>query len=204
MTGESTKVAPHLRAADSTPPRRRQAAETLALVEQARGGDEEAMHRLVLQVMPRVRNGVRYMMRGDHIDDMVQEVLVTVLQRIDSFRGDGRFEAWVDGVTMRVVLGRARKLRKEERRLSAVDAGEVAHLRRGERYATSRQLVRALDQIPDDQRTAVVMHHVFGLTAPEIASQLEIPRETVRSRLKAGMGHLRALLRVRPEDSHDR
>jgi len=172
------------------------------LLEQARGGDEEAMHQLVMHVMPRVRNGVRYLMRGDSIDDMVQDVLVTVLHRLDSFRGEGRFEAWVDGITMRVVLGGARRLRKEQRRLVAVDAEEVAYLRRGERYATSRQLVRALDQLPDNQRRAVVMHHVFGLTAAEIAQILDIPRETVRSRLKAGMGQLRALLQVHREDRH--
>lgn len=162
----------------------------------AMAGDEEAMHQLVLHVMPRVRNGVRYLVRGEHIDDLVQDVLVTVLHRLESYRGSGRFEAWVDGVTLRVVLGRTRKLRQDERRLTPVDNEEVFLLHHNEHYATSRQLVRALDQLPNRQREALVLHHVFGLTAPEIASKLELPRETVRSRIKVGMGQLRALLRV--------
>lgn len=169
----------------------------------ARAGDEEAMHQLVLKVLPRVRNGVRYLLRGDHIEDVVQDVLVTVLQRLDSYQGSGRFEAWVDGVTLRVVLGRARQLRKHERRLAEVDAEEIALMRGNERYATSRQLIRALDQLPSAQREAVVAHHVFGLTAPELAEQLGLSRETVRSRIKVGMGLLRSVLRVPAEGGDD-
>lgn len=164
----------------------------------AQRGDEEAMHRLALAILPRVRNGVRYLVRGDPIDDLVQDVLVTVLQRLDSYQGLGRFEAWVDGVTLRVVIGRTRTLRAAERRIAPVDADEVLLLRHGERYATSRQLVAALDRLTLPQRESVVLHHVFGLTAKEIAAQLETPLETIRSRISAGMEQLRALLGARP------
>lgn len=165
----------------------------------AQEGDEEAIHRLMLLIMPRVRNGVRYLVRGDAIDDLVQDVLVTVLKRLDSYRGTGRFESWVDGITLRVVIGRTRKQRTDERRFSSLDDQEVMLLHRKERYATSRQLVRALDQIPDAQREALVMHHVFGLTAAEVAAELKIPHETARSRLRSGMSQLRALLRIDEE-----
>ncbi|MDD9943948.1 MAG: RNA polymerase sigma factor [Myxococcales bacterium] len=178
------------------PPSSPASSDLAQLLDKARDGDEEAMHQLVLRVLPRVRNAVRYLVRGDHIDDLVQDVLVTILQRLDSYAGTGRFEAWVDGVTLRVVLGRTRSLRKLERRRAAVDADDVRLLHSGERYATTRQLARALDQLPEAQRTALVMHHAFGLTAPEIGKQLRVPHETVRSRLRHGMGQLRALLRV--------
>lgn len=178
------------------------AADLAALVRGAQASDEEAMHRLLLAVMPRVRNGVRYLMRGDGIDDMVQDVLETLLRRIDSYRGEGRFEAWVDGVTLRVVIGRSRKRQTEARRRAEVEVEDVAWLRQGERYATSRQLARALDQLPDDQRQALVMHHVFGWTAPEVAEAQQVGRETVRSRLRVGMGQLRALLRP-DRETHD-
>src|SRR5262249_48064877 len=69
------------------------------------------------------------------------------------------------------------------------------------RYATSRQLVRALDRLSDNHRSALCLHHVFGWTVPEIASELEVPQETIRTRLRDGMGQLRALLRVTPAGS---
>jgi RNA polymerase sigma-70 factor (ECF subfamily) len=167
-------------------------------VEGAKRGEEEAMHRLALAILPRIRNGVRYLVRGDHTDDIVQDVLVTVLQRLDSYQGLGRFESWVDGVTLRVVIGRTRAIRSDERRLAPLDADEVLLLHRSERYATSRQLVGALDRLSVPQRESVVLHHVFGLTAKEIAAELATPLETVRSRISAGMEQLRALLGARP------
>jgi RNA polymerase sigma-70 factor (ECF subfamily) len=167
-------------------------------VEGAKRGEEEAMHRLALAILPRVRNGVRYLVRGDHTDDLVQDVLVTVLQRLDSYQGLGRFEAWVDGVTLRVVIGRTRALRSDERRFAPLDGDEVLLLHRGERYATSRQLVTALDRLSVPQRESVVLHHVFGLTAKEIAAELAAPLETIRSRISAGMEQLRAFLGAQP------
>ena len=163
-------------------------------------GDETALHALALRILPRVRNAVRYLVRGDAIDDLAQDVLVTVLERLESYRGAGRFESWVDGVTLRVVLGRMRKLRALERRVAHVGIEAVADEAgcgvSPSKYATSRQLVRALDELSDSQRQALVLHHVFGLTVPEIASELAVPHETIRTRLRDGMGLLRALLRV--------
>ena len=188
--------------APSMRPPRDPSNELSALVRSAQAGDEEAMHRLLLAIMPRVRNGVRYLVRGDDIDDLVQDVLETVLLRIEAFRGEGRFESWVNGVTLRVVIGRRRKHLSDVRRLSEVTVDDVASLRQGERYATSRQLARALDQLPDDQREALVMHHVFGLTAPEVADEQRVGQETVRSRLRHGMGMLRMLL-LPDREKHD-
>jgi RNA polymerase sigma-70 factor (ECF subfamily) len=165
-------------------------------------GDERALHALALRLLPRVRNAVRYLVRGDDIDDLVQDVLVTVLERLASFEGRSSFEAWVDGVSLRVILGRMRKLRANERRFAPLEQepARIEPIVRGQAYATSRQLVRALDRLSDAKRTALVLHHVFGLTVPEIASELQAPQETVRTRLRDGMGELRALLRVKREE----
>jgi RNA polymerase sigma-70 factor (ECF subfamily) len=171
-------------------------------VSAAVGGDERAMQALVHRLLPRVRNAVRYLVRGDEIDDLVQDVMVTMIERLDSFEGRGRFEAWVDGISLRVTLSRMRKVRSLDRRSSPLsDAAPAldAPNRAGQAYATSRQLVGALDRLSDSQRSAVVMHHVFGLTVPEIAGELEVPLETVRTRLRDGMGQLRAHLRVQSE-----
>jgi RNA polymerase sigma-70 factor, ECF subfamily len=172
------------------------------LVAAVLAGDEAAMHALGMRVLPRVRNAVRYLVRGDRIDDMVQDVLVTIIERLASFAGTGRFESWVDGVTVRVVIGRMRKQRTTQRREAPLVVEQ--HESRAEdpagmlRYATSRQLVRALDRLSDNHRSALCLHHVFGWTVPEIASELDVPHETVRTRLRDGMGQLRVLLRVTP------
>jgi RNA polymerase sigma-70 factor (ECF subfamily) len=54
-------------------------------------------------------------------------------------------------------------------------------------------MVRLLDQIPAEQRETVVLHHVMELTVPEIAAEMAVPAETVRSRLRLAMARLRLL-----------
>lgn len=58
-------------------------------------------------------------------------------------------------------------------------------------YVARRRAVRMLDTLSDEQRRAVVLHHVVGLSVPEVAEELSIPFETARSRLRLGMGKLR-------------
>jgi RNA polymerase sigma-70 factor (ECF subfamily) len=175
-----------------------------AQIAAAISGDASAAHALVLRVLPRVRNLIRYLVRGDDVDDLSQDALVTILERLSSFRGEGRFESWVDGVTMRVTLRKLSKLRADVRRFqhSALDNLE-AHpgQRPSARYVARRRAVEALDQLPDAQRHALVMHHVLGMTVTEIAAELDTPAETIRSRLRVGMGQVRALLGALREDS---
>jgi RNA polymerase sigma-70 factor (ECF subfamily) len=64
-------------------------------------------------------------------------------------------------------------------------------------YTLRRKTVRMLDDLPDDQRQALVMHHVVGLSVPELAAELGIPFETARSRLRLGVQKLREQLRRR-------
>jgi RNA polymerase sigma-70 factor (ECF subfamily) len=62
-------------------------------------------------------------------------------------------------------------------------------------YTLRRQLVHYLDELPEGQRQAVVLHHVLGQSVPELAESLQVPFETARSRLRLGMERLRGLLK---------
>jgi RNA polymerase sigma-70 factor (ECF subfamily) len=143
-----------------------------------------------------VQNLARYLVRGDaEAEDTAQEAMLVVLERLDAFRGEGRFVAWVDGVVMRVAVGRQRKQRRRGRHHvdapSAVE--EVASTASsGSRYVLRREAVTALDALPLSQRHVVVLHHVLGYSVREIAGELDLPGETVRSRLRLGISKLRA------------
>ncbi len=156
-------------------------------------GDTKATESLVVELLPRVRNLVRYLVRGDQsVDDIAQDALVKVIERLPSFRGEGRFASWVDGIVLRVTLASQRKRARERQRSSLVPSEELPSREApGERYLTRRRLVDRLDELPGKQRIAVVMHHVLGMSIAEIASELSIPTETVRSRIRHGVSHLR-------------
>ncbi len=164
-------------------------------------GDRQALESLVAELLPRVRNLVRYLVRGDsEVDDIAQEALVAIVRGLPSHRGEGTLRAWADRVTARVTFAHLRRSRKTT---SQVDAGaDLAAVPdpegRPDDYTARRKAVALLDRLPNDQRQALVMHHVLGLSVPEIAQELDIPFETVRSRLRIGMSKLRSLHELVP------
>lgn len=163
------------------------------LVASAQRGDPEAMRQLVLVWQPRVRNLVRYLVRGDdQVDDLSQQALLTALEKLGAYRGEGSIEAWLDGIVLRVTLRSMRRFRFARAREVQHDEDAGPAISEAPRYPDRRKLVRALDEVPEKQRSALVMHHVLGMSAREIADVEQIPEETARSRLKHGMAFLRA------------
>ena len=158
-------------------------------------GDHAAAEALLLEVQPRVRNLVRYLVRGDAaVDDVGQEALVAILRGLPTCRGEGPFTAWADRVTARTVFSEIRRGRVRDARLAVV-GDEIDRAPDActspENYVARRRVVALLDEMPDEQRHAVVLHHVAGMSVPEIAREIEAPAETVRSRLRLGMRRLR-------------
>ncbi len=166
-----------------------------SLVEAAAGGDRRAAEQLLRALLPRVRNLVRYFVRGDtEVDDLSQEALVAILRGLPSYRAEGSVSSWSDRIVVRTVFAHLRRTRASERLhveyttdLVPVPSGESAH-----GFLARRRAVRALDELPHDQRVVLVMHHVLGLSVREISDELEIAFETVRSRLRLGMARLRS------------
>ena len=167
-----------------------------ASVAAAIAGDRRALEVVVSRLLPRLRNLVRYLVRGDSdADDIAQEAMVAVVRGLPTFRGEGALESWADRVAVRETFACLRRARRARDRIDrGADLSVVPHPEGGpDAYAERRRMARLLDQLPDDQRHALVLHHVIGLSVPEIAAEIGAPIETVRSRLRLGMGRLRAL-----------
>ena len=166
----------------------------------AAGGDRRAAHELLSELLPRVRNLVRYLIRGDSdVDDMAQLSLIEILRGLGSYRGEGSFHAWSDRIVVRTTLGHAKRRRAERGQREAAAPHLRAVREPGERpdaFIQRHELARLLDALPDEQREALILHHVVGLSAPEVAEELAIPFETARSRLRLGMRKLREALGV--------
>lgn len=162
----------------------------------AQGGDAEALRQLVLTWQPRARNLVRYLVRGDdQVDDFSQQALLVALEKLHDYRGEGSPDAWLDGIVLRVTLRAMRRIRWwRARSVEHIDDRMLVAVSQAARYPDRRKLVLALDRLPEKQRAALVMHHVLGMSAPEIAALENIPEETAKSRLKHGMALLRTEL----------
>ena len=165
-------------------------------VQAAADGDRAAAESLLDELLPRARNLIRYLVRGDaEVDDICQDALVALLRGFGSYRGEGALSSWADRVVVRVTFAHLKKVRADHaRRVSTPDLQVVpdgAHT--ADSYAARRDAAWMLDQLPDEQRHALVLHYVLGMTVPEIREETKLPFETIRSRLRVGKQRLRAL-----------
>ncbi len=168
-------------------------------------GDTAALQALVTKLLPRVRNLIRYLVRRDaDVDDLIQDALLTVLAGLPGYRAEGAFMGWVDRVVVRMVFRQLRRFKNEPSRslgLVPLDSDTlIANSPSPDGYLHRRSLVAALDRLPFDQRHALVLHHVLDMTVPEISEQLNIPVETVRSRLRLATQKIRE---NRPRNSEE-
>lgn len=159
----------------------------------------QAAERLFLFLFPRVRNLVRYLVRGDReVDDLSQEALLTLLRGLPSYRGDGPFLSWADRVVARAVFAARRRggaevaTDLEPNVPNELSGGSDNPL--GDTYCERREMAAHLDTLPESQRSALVLHYVMGWTVPEISDELSVSPETVRSRLRLGKSQLRRRL----------
>jgi RNA polymerase sigma-70 factor (ECF subfamily) len=165
------------------------------LLQAAAGGDRRAAEALLRELLPRVRNLVRYFVRGDaEVDDIAQESLLNILRGAGGYRGEGSVRSWADRVVVRTVFAHLRRARVAEARHVEYTPDLAPVSESAPSFMARRSAVRALDAVPDEQRAVLVMHHVLGLSVKEIADETGTPFETVRSRLRLGMARLRSEL----------
>jgi RNA polymerase sigma-70 factor, ECF subfamily len=158
-------------------------------------GDRAAATSLARELLPRVRNLARFLVRGDaEIDDIAQDATLAIMKALPSFRGESAFQTWYERITVRIALKHARRNRRfRTQPIEAFDERNrlTAPIGTADLYLARRALVQILDSMPVEQREAVVLHHVLGMSAPELAETLGIPFETARSRVRLGMLKLR-------------
>ena len=162
------------------------------LVARARRGDRDALDALLRRHHDRVYALCRRM-TGNDADalDATQEALIAVCRGLTRFDGRSRFTTWLYRVTTNACLD---ELRRRSRRPTPIEAVEPTSPSRDAPVAdvVSDRLTidDALLTLPEDFRAAVVLRDLCELDSAEIASVLDIPPGTVRSRIARGRAAL--------------
>ena len=133
----------------------------------------------------------RTLENADDAQDVAQEALVYALQRLPELREAGKFAGWLRNITLSLCADYRR--RRGTRRLGESitvlnEASEEIN------YAEMFTVRQAVADLSDAHRTTLLLHYVGGWSREEVASILEIPVNTVRSRLMAAKRTLRAEL----------
>jgi RNA polymerase sigma-70 factor (ECF subfamily) len=178
-----------------------------ALIERCTAGDEQACADLVAAHQRMVFTLALHLL-GDRDEalDVSQEVFLRVFRTLSSFRGQSALRTWIYRIVINQARNRQRWWRRRHRgsQVSLDDhlqqfgdvesKGDVLPDRLLASKETASKIWQALEQLPFDQRTALVLREVDGLRYEEIAFSLGVAVGTVKSRLTRARQALRAEL----------
>ena len=183
------------------------------LVEQAKQGKMAAFELLVNRYQQKVANVIAKFIKDRHeIQDVAQEVFIKVFRALPNFRGDSSFYTWIYRIAVNTsknhLVAKSRRIQntqvefedaesfvsnEDHRNLDTPDAVYS----RGELEQT---MSKAIAQLPEDLKTAIVLREVDGLSYEEIAEQMDCPIGTVRSRIFRARDAIDLALRPLLED----
>lgn len=164
--------------------------EELALVRQAAAGDSRAFEKLYRLHVDRIYGLCCRLCNGDtaRADQSTQDAFVRAWEKLGSFRGESRFGTWLHRLTVNVVLGEHRLLKRwvtfeDGTGTEEESAADAAMPLQQEDSGLKMDLERALSRLPNGARTVLVLHDIEGYQHEEIASLTGIAVGTSKAQL---------------------
>jgi RNA polymerase sigma-70 factor, ECF subfamily len=149
----------------------------------------------LVALLPRLRRFARSLTRHQaDADDLVQTALERALRRLEQWRAGSRLDSWMFGIIHNAWIDEVRARRRGDRVMMAQEAGEHVADAASEAPIQRLSLQAAFEQLEEEQREAVLLVLVEGLSYKEAAGVLNVPMGTVSSRIARGRERLEALL----------
>lgn len=152
--------------------------------------------------------------RGEHVEDLAQEVFLRLYRGLENFRGDAKLTTWLYRITLNVAQDEWKRRRKEQANTSFDDPDEGWAERipgaggDAEQILSQRQAMaavnNALSELSETERAVIVMFHQEECTYEQIALVLKLPLNTVRTHLHRGRQKLKQRLRERATERIER
>ena len=151
----------------------------------------------LIAVLPRLRRFARGLSgSASDADDLVQAACERALARQHQFQEGTRFDSWMFRIVQTIWIDqvRARDVRKEDGDIADERLGSDEPVRRVEARLALAEVRRAVDRLPPDQRAALLLVTVEGLSYKEAADVVQVPVGTIMSRLARARVALQAQL----------
>ena len=188
------------------------------LVERAQAGDKHAFELLVAKYQRKLGRLLSRFIR-DHaeVEDVAQEAFIKAYRALPSFRGESAFYTWL----YRIGINTAKNYLVAQGRRAPTstdfdadeaegfdDADQLRDINTPESLFQSKQIGEtvnaAIESLPEELRTAIVLREIEGLSYEEIAAAMNCPIGTVRSRIFRAREAVAAKLRPLLDTSLDR
>jgi len=166
------------------------------LIRRFRQGDRDAFVALMARHEAKVYNlAYRMLGRAEDASDATQEAFLSCFRHLGSFRGDAAFSTWLHRIAVNACFDLIRR-RPATTSLDQEITEPAAVADHAEQAAAAADVHRALLAIPPEFRAVLILHELQDVPVEEIASALDVPVGTVKSRLHRGRVALgRALAR---------
>ncbi len=167
-----------------------------------RRNQREAFERQAEKVFPAVLGTALRLTRSrEEAEDLAMEAMVRAYEAFDRFDGTN-FKAWMLRIVTNLYINRYRQRQRGPQLGSLDDEGVMEPMGHEEEIPdrilfdnmVGGEVERALAQVPEDFRTAVILSDIEEMTYQEIADATDVPIGTVRSRIARGRSILRRLL----------
>lgn len=159
----------------------------------------ETLRDEIVRLLPRLRRFARTITRhAADADDLVQITVERALTRLDQWRPETRLESWMFGIMKNAWIDEVRARGRRGRVLAPEVLGENVAAPSSASHLELLVIEDALAQLPEEQRMAIALVLIEGLSYKEASAILEVPMGTLTSRLARGREALTAILEVAP------
>jgi RNA polymerase sigma-70 factor (ECF subfamily) len=173
------------------------------LVQRVQKGDHEAFELLVVKYQERVFRLLRRLLGNqEQVEDLAQEVFIRAYRSLGSFKGESSFYTWLYKIALNTYRNYYRSLGRRPEG-SVVSSAHVLEGMQSRGSSPEKEAFRSefwdvvkssLQDLPEEQREAIVLCDLEGLSYEEMATVIGIPVGTVRSRVFRGRRSLQKLL----------
>jgi RNA polymerase sigma-70 factor (ECF subfamily) len=160
------------------------------LVRQAQAGDGRAFNALVSKYRARIMQlTLRYARNQADAEDLVQDTFFKAYRGLPSFRGDSSFYSWLHRIAINAAMTAFHVHARDAHVVSMEGSGseQIEEAATPENLAVTDEILAAIgaavDALGEDQRRAIVLREIDGLSYQQVAGAMSCPVGTVRSRV---------------------
>lgn len=170
------------------------------LVRKALANNKQAWLKLVQRYERLVYNyALRMVSHPEDARDLMQDVFISVFRNLGSWRGEASFKNWLMTIAHRRCIEHYRRRRDwlvdaDDEQLDAVATDAASPEHQYQQNQRGRQLLAAMQKLPEEQRVVVEMKFFQQLKLDEIGQRLQVPTNTVKSRLYSAVNVLKQYL----------
>ncbi len=159
----------------------------------------DALREEIIGLLPRLRRFARAITRShDYADDLVQITVERALVRLDQWRPDGRLDSWMFAIMRNAWIDELRARGRRSNVFAPEELGEHVAEPASASHLELLMIENALAQLPEDQRIAIALVLIEGLSYKDAAALLDVPIGTLTSRLARGRDALATRLELAP------